>query len=41
MFIYKGIKVPFIIEQAVNVDPIGDYIIKDGNDCFFFKRKAK
>ena len=27
---------PFNIEQAVNVDPIGDYTIKDGiNECYF------
>jgi len=33
--------VPFNIEQAVNVDPIGDYIIKDGIEGFIFKRKMK
>gem|GEM_PF-2601584 len=32
---------PFNIEQAINVDPIGDYTIKDGIDGFKFKRNAK
>tara|TARA_B110000211_G_scaffold35470_1_gene35794 strand:- start:21894 stop:22022 length:129 start_codon:yes stop_codon:yes gene_type:complete len=31
--------VPFNIEQAVNVDPIGDYIIKDGINEYYFKSK--
>ncbi len=34
----QSVKVPFNIEQAVNVDPIGDYTIKDGIDEFKFKR---
>ena len=29
--------VPFNIEQAVNVDPIGDYNNKDGIDVLYFK----
>jgi len=33
--------VPFNIEQAVNVDPIGDYTIKDGIAELVFKRKMK
>ncbi len=37
----QSLSVPFNIEQAVNVDPIGDYNIKDGIDAIFFKRKVK
>jgi len=37
----QSVKMPFNIEQAINVDPIGDYTIKDGIDGFKFKRNAK
>ena len=37
----QSVKVPFNIEQAVNVDPIGDYIIKDGIDGYKFKRMSE
>lgn len=37
----QSLIVPFNIEQAVNVAPIGDYIIKDGIDEKFFKLKNK
>jgi len=30
--------VPFNIEQAVNVVPVGDYNNKDGIDVLYFKR---
>jgi len=33
--------VPFNIEQAVYVDPIGDYTIKDGINEFNFKRNEQ
>lgn len=35
----QSLIVPFNIEQAVNVDPIGDYTIKDGINAFNFKSK--
>lgn len=38
MFIYKVLSA-FQFEQAVNVDPIGDYTIKDGIEVFIFKGK--
>ena len=34
----QNFNVPFNIEQAVNVDPIGDYNYKDGIDSLKFKR---
>ncbi len=37
----QSVKVPFNIEQAVNVDPIGDYNIKDGIDAYKFNRESK
>tara|TARA_R110002126_G_scaffold170443_2_gene319372 strand:+ start:261 stop:428 length:168 start_codon:yes stop_codon:yes gene_type:complete len=37
----QSVKMPFNIEQAVNVDPIGDYIIKDGIDEYKFNRESK
>ena len=37
----QSVKVPFNIEQAVNVDPIGDYNIKDGIDADKFNRESK
>lgn len=37
----QSLIVPFNIEQAVNVDPIGDYTIKDGIAELVFKRKMK
>lgn len=36
----QSVKMPFNIEQAVSVDPIGDYNIKDGIDGFKFKRNS-
>ena len=36
--ILQSLIVPFNIEQAVSVVPIGDYTIKDGIDEFNFKR---
>ena len=40
-FYSQSLIVPFNIEQAVNVDPIGDYNNKDGIDGIVFKRKLK
>ncbi|MFT5636604.1 MAG: hypothetical protein ACI89T_002073 [Cognaticolwellia sp.] len=37
----QSLIVPFNIEQAVNVDPIGDYTIKDGINAFNFKWKGE
>jgi len=41
IFYSQSLIVPFNIEQAVIVDPIGDYNNKDGIDGIFFKRKLK
>lgn len=38
---FQSLIVPFNIEQAVIVDPVGDYNNKDGIDEFFFKRKLE
>ena len=41
IFYSQSLIVPFNIEQAVIVDPIGDYNNKDGIDGIVFKRKLK
>jgi len=38
IIIVQSLDVPFNVEQAINVDPIGDYIIKDGINAYNFKR---
>jgi hypothetical protein len=38
---FQSLIVPFNIEQAFSVDPISDYIIKDGINAFNFKSKWK
>ena len=39
MITFRVYNVPFNNEQAVNVGPIGDYIIKDGIKIVVFKKK--
>jgi hypothetical protein len=40
IYYYQSLIVPFNIEQAVIVDPIGDYNNKDGIDEVIFKSKC-
>jgi len=41
ILIAQSLDVPFNVEQAISVDPIGDYTIKDGINDFNFKRLTK